>query len=71
MLDYDVDSIYTYHRPKPVDVEKYPAIRAAAKKFAVLVLGTCPEGRERAAALERIEEAVMWANTGIARAKEE
>lgn len=35
--------------------------------MALAVMQVAPEGRERSLALTKIEEAVMWANTGIAR----
>lgn len=42
-------------------------IRAAAREFAELVTILVGGGRERSLSLTHIEEAMMWANLGIAR----
>jgi len=62
-----LDNIFTYHAPRPGQAERYERIRAQAKNLAALVLDLCPDSRERAIAQTKIEEAVMWANSAIAR----
>lgn len=59
---------FTYHAPKPGQPEQYQQLRDLAKLFAEMVVLHCPEGREQALALTKIEEAIMWANAGISRA---
>jgi hypothetical protein len=63
----DLDRRFTYHAPKPGQPELYVAIRDKARELAVLVSDAQPNSRERALAITAIEEAVMWANAGIAR----
>ncbi len=63
-----IESDFTYHAPKPGQPEKYEALRAKAKELAHLINAECPDGREKSTAMTRLEEAVMWANAGIARA---
>lgn len=58
---------FTYHAPKEDQVERYEGIREKGLLLALEVNGSCPESRERALALTKIEEAVMWANAAIAR----
>lgn len=58
---------FTYHPPHGNQTERYGRIRAAARTFAKLLLGCCPDSRERSLALTKLEEAVMWANASIAR----
>lgn len=58
---------FTYHKPNADQVERYEGIRAKALLFAMEVCGSCPESRERSLAITKIEEAVMWANSAIAR----
>lgn len=63
----DLVNRFTYHPPKDGQALTYEQIREAAKKFAFLIAGLCPESRERSLALTKLEESVMWANAGIAR----
>lgn len=58
---------FTYHPPKDEQPAKYSNIRAYAKCFAEAIVEQCPDGREQALALTKLEEVVMWANASIAR----
>lgn len=62
-----IENAFTYHAPKPGQPERYEAMRAKAKELAYLIDGLVPLSREQALALTRLEEAVFWANAGIAR----
>lgn len=62
-----IDKAFTYHAPKPGQADRYVAIRDKAKELALLVNSLSPPSREQSLALTKIEEAVMWANAGIAR----
>ena len=59
--------VFTYHAPQGDQVERYAAIRAEAYALACRLCELVPAGRERALALTHLEEAVMFANAGIAR----
>lgn len=61
---------FTYHAPKKEDGSKFEMIRTTALNFAKFINEECPEGREKALALTKLEEVVMWANAGIARTGE-
>jgi hypothetical protein len=65
--DIDLDVLFTYHAPKGDQADRYQEIRAAAKTFAQLICDESPASRERSHAINKIQEAVMWANAGIAR----
>lgn len=67
MNKYDAENVFSYHPPKPGQPERYSAIRNTAKSLAHLILSEVPDSAERTLALRRLEEAVMWANAGIAR----
>jgi hypothetical protein len=67
MKPEEIQRRFTYHAPKNDQPAKYEAIRAKAKELASLVNDLCPDGRETSLAITKIEEAVMWANAGIAR----
>lgn len=58
---------FTYHAPKEGQPEKYENIRDEAKQLAETIVLLVPESREQALALTHLEQAVMWANAGIAR----
>lgn len=59
---------FTYHPPKGDDqTMRYTAIRAAGASLADLLVHTCPPSRELSLALTNLEQAVMWANSAIAR----
>lgn len=67
----DLTSRFTYHPPKPGQPEIYQTLRAKALEFAELVVASTPAHcRELDLALTNIEQAVMWANAGIARSGE-
>lgn len=63
-----VEHGFTYHPPKDNQPHQYEVLRAEAKKLALHIVDVVPDGRERALAITKLEEAVFWANAGIARA---
>lgn len=60
-------SAFTYHAPKPDQPARYELLRADALQLALRIAECCPFGRERALAITNLEQAVFWANAGIAR----
>ena len=62
-----IENNFKYHTPKEGQSEKYEAIRDTAKALAYLIDRVCPMSREKSLAMTKLEEAVMWANTSIAR----
>ena len=62
-----LESSFTYHAPKEGQSQKYQQLRDAAKELAFLIVDSCPDSRERALAITKLEESVMWANASIAR----
>jgi hypothetical protein len=62
-----LERTFAYHPPTEGQVERYKEIRETAKDFAELLIGVCPESRERSLAMTKLEEVVFWANAGIAR----
>jgi hypothetical protein len=71
-IDYaELDRRFSGHYVSEDAVTCLDAVRAAGRAMAVAVCQVAPEGRERALALTKIEEAVFWANAGIARTDEE
>ena len=58
---------FTHHAPKGGQVQKFEEIRDMGKAFVEIIDTLCPDSREKSLAITKIEEAVMWANAGIAR----
>jgi len=62
-----IDHNFTYHPPKEGQPQKYEELRAKTKELAYLIDSLCPESREKALAMTKLEECNMWANASIAR----
>lgn len=58
--------IFSYHKPKDDQPERYIAIRAAALEFAKTIDENCPCSEEKTLAFRQLQMAVMWANSSIA-----
>jgi hypothetical protein len=67
MSESEVKIRYTYHPPKPGQPEKYQKLRSKVLELALAIDELCPDSREKAFALERLDEATFWANSSIAR----
>ena len=67
MKNGQIESSFTYHTPKPGQPEVYQRIRDKAKELAYIIDEVCGPTRERALAMTNLEQAVMWANAGVAR----
>ena len=62
-----IENNFTYHAPKEGQPEKYILLREEAKKLAYLIENNVPNSREKSCAMTKLEEAIFWANAGIAR----
>ena len=70
--DLDELSIrFTYHRPHGTQNARYIELREAARALAMQITEMCPESRERALAVTKLEESIFWANASIARREED
>ena len=63
----ELDTRFTYHAPKEGQPEQYQKLRNHAKELAFIIWAEVPDSREQSLALTKLEEAIMWANAGIAR----
>ena len=64
-----IEHNFKYHPPVGDAAAKHAAVRSAAQKLALLIDESLPlnAGREKALAITKCEEAMMWACAGIAR----
>lgn len=68
MADYNLNNRFTYHPPFGNQAIRYEYIRNYALEFGdYLVNVACPDSRELALAITKLEEVVFWANAAIAR----
>lgn len=63
----NLDNRFDYHRPDAAKVVLHESIREIFRDAAHDIDLMVPDGREKALALVSIEEAMFWANAGIAR----
>jgi len=63
----DLNRRFTYHAPKADQPARYVALREKAKELATLIVASSKESREQSLALTKLEDAIFWANAGIAR----
>ena len=66
-MNEKIEDAFKYHEPKEGQPEKYNKIREKAKELAYIIEEVCPNSREKALAMTKLEECSMWANTAIAR----
>jgi hypothetical protein len=65
----DIDRRFDHHPPKDEHtIELHKRVREVVKDTAEILDVLLPEGREKALAITKLEESLMWANAGIARA---
>ena len=62
----DIENIFTYHSPRPDQIPKYEAIRAAAKNLGKVIVENTPPSADQTAAVRLLRESVMTANAAIA-----
>lgn len=63
-----IEHDFRHHPPKTQgDIDEHETVRALCKDLALALAGICPEGRELSLALTKIEEAMFWSNSAIAR----
>lgn len=63
----DLTNRFTYHAPRGDQADRYRLIRSSALEFSETLVGLAPESRELDLAVQKVEEAVFWANAAIAR----
>jgi len=61
-----LDNLFVYHPPKGNQVERYHLIRTTGKLLAETIQNNTPVGAEQTLAIRAVQQAVMWANAGIA-----
>ena len=64
----DINNRFDFHAAPTAEKKmEHTSIRVACKELAIKINSSVPDGREKATALTKIEEAMFWANAAIAR----
>jgi hypothetical protein len=58
---------FKFHPATGEKAERHQNVRNACQGLANVIASNCPQSRELSLAMTKIEEAMMWANAGIAR----
>jgi hypothetical protein len=66
MTQEQLDNFFTYHSPKNDQPARYVIIREAGKALAQAIIDLTPESADQSAAIRKVREAVMMANSAIA-----
>lgn len=66
-----IQNWFSYHTPTKDQTTIYETIRAHAREFAHIINNLVPAGQDKQNALERLRDAVMWANAAVATTAEE
>lgn len=67
LLTARINRDFEYHAPSVGAVNDMKYLRNKARFLAAAINVNVPNGREKALALTKLEEVVMWSNAGIAR----
>ncbi len=66
----ELEARFTYHEPRGDQNKRYVRLYNEAKMLAYAIHDAVPAFREKGLALTKLEEAIFWANAGIARREE-
>jgi hypothetical protein len=65
----EIANRFAYHRPLSIKrVQAHVNVRSQIGRLAQFIAHHVPAGREQALAITKLEEAMFWANAGLARA---
>lgn len=62
-----IENDFTYHEATENQVDRYVYLREEAKALANAIDERVPDSREKSLSLTNLEQAIFWANAGIAR----
>ncbi|MFF2964215.1 hypothetical protein ACFVT1_36230 [Streptomyces sp. NPDC057963] len=66
----DLTHRFTYHAPVTRErAAAHATMRGACAGLAATIVDMCPDGREQALAITKLEEVMFWANAAIARTR--
>lgn len=63
----EINKAYATYNYQGTQANRFKAIKEAAKEFAQMIEGFCPESEEKTIANQKLQEVVMWAIASIER----
>lgn len=71
IISDELSNRFAYHAPlSQTRRQAHENVRGQVGRLAHFIAATVPAGREQALAITKLEEAMMWANAGLARASD-
>lgn len=68
----DIHNRFAFHSATTEEKRnEHTSVRVACEELAIKINSSVPDGREKATALTKVEEAMFWANAAIARNNDE
>lgn len=64
-MSVEIEQMFSYHIPDKETSYYYDAVRKAAKDFAYVIKDYVPEGADKDAAIRKLRECMMLANSAI------
>lgn len=61
----NIVAMFTYHKPTDDQVGRMDLLRIHARVLMREIFGCCPASPDKAAAVKKLREAIMWANASI------
>lgn len=65
LTEEDIEEMFTYHAPTPLQVISLHEVREAAKTFCSILAAHVPPSADRSVAIRKLRECVMSANAAI------
>lgn len=69
-LEARIDNDFAYHKADEATGRRHSQVRLICRALAKEMAAAIPPGREQSLAITKLEEAMFWANAGIARQSE-
>ena len=66
MIPSQITESFRHHNPTPKQVEAFNGVEEAITNVTIKIAGLIPPSRERSLFITKMQEAKMWANTGLA-----
>lgn len=66
MVDYPIETWFSYRTPKGGQIVQYMKMCDKAKELAYLIIECCPDGADKTVAIRKLREVLMNANAAIA-----
>lgn len=67
MTNEEILDRFRYHPPSAEGAERHKSLTGAFFTVARVIEEVCPDGREKALAFTKLEEAKFWASAAVAR----